>query len=552
MAAQQTITHVWQQPAVVLEVTRCMTSPDDVLNFLRALPHSALDDVLYALLRLFDVVRHDAVWPELDLAAVPAVARGVLQRALPAIPAIRVSKYVDSCGLVLPPTLSVVVDHASRTLDAHASPRPRTVIMLPSAFYDCPTKVVDVTLDLLPENNEAMCRALTFCTNVRKAKVTWDEVDQPAIDDFLGMMITSWHRVQHVHFRSTQYEAPLLDDIRGFYTWLSASEVTSVVFEGIDFSPRGAVFLAYALLQSPTVTSLDLRDVPNLTRALVAANLPSLPAMPPLPPHLTTLRLRLPHWDADLVEAWAKKLEKANLRVLEMDASTLTGATSLLAAAATMPRLTDLLIAGDHLRDLPILSQLQHLDLSRCSFSSPAFLALTQLLSTTTRLETLSLRRATLSTWQLSALADVLPTWLRQCGSFLDLSHLELGQLDRLRSCFYMLSGMKSPLRPTLLALGHIRAMVVASALAQLQPSHAAAIDLSHNKLPEVTLRACISALATCEHVTLDLRANEARWDDVKAKAKLLSVRAVANGVFASPETTHAYFTSPRRPSWYT
>ncbi|KDO32375.1 hypothetical protein SPRG_02852 [Saprolegnia parasitica CBS 223.65] len=531
MAAQQTIMHVWQQPAVALEVTRYMTSPDDVLNFLHALPHSALDDVLWALLRLFDVVRHDAVWPEVDLAAVPAVARGVLQRALPAIPVIRVSKYVDSCGLVLPPTVSVVVDHASRAQDARASPRPRTVIMLPSAFYDCPTKVVDVTLDLLPENNEAMCRALTFCTNVRTAKVTWDE---------------------HVHFRSTQYEAPLLDDIRGFYTWLSASHVTSVVFEGIDFSPRGAVFLAYALLQSPTVKRLDLRDVPNLTRAFVAANLPSLPALPPLPSHLTTLRLRLQHWDADLVDAWAKKLEKAHLTVLEMDAASMTGATSLVAAAATMPRLTDLLVAGDHVQELPRLSHLRHLDLSRCSFSSHAFHGLTQLLETTTSLQTLSLRRATLTTCQISALADVLPSWLSRCGTFLDLSHLELGQLDRLRSCLYMLSGMKSPLRPTLLALGHIRAMVLASALAQLRPSHAVVLDLSHNKLPELALRACILALATCERVTLDLRANEARWDDVKAKAKLLSVRAVANGVFASPETTHAYFTSPRRPSSYT
>ncbi|KDO17544.1 hypothetical protein SPRG_17027, partial [Saprolegnia parasitica CBS 223.65] len=108
----------WEHPAVALEITRRIASLVDVASFLRALPRRALDDALVALLELIALLPtafHHALWPEVRLLYVPTESYPVLQRALPAFNAIRLTQSCDTCSLRLPSTVSVVVENLSRS-----------------------------------------------------------------------------------------------------------------------------------------------------------------------------------------------------------------------------------------------------------------------------------------------------------------------------------------------------------------------------------------------------------------------------------------------------
>ncbi|EQC41815.1 hypothetical protein SDRG_00674 [Saprolegnia diclina VS20] len=551
----------WEHPAVALEITRRIASLVDVTSFLHALPRRALDDALVALLELIDILPtafHHALWPELRLLYVPTTAYSVLQRALPAINAIRLTQSSDTCSLRLPSTVSVVVEDTSSFWDNDDSPRPARTVQ--SALTTHSLSVMEVTIDIPPSAHETIYRALAACRNVRRAHVRWAVLNDAALHTFVDMIRNVWPFLEHLHLESTasQSAAPSLHNTKCFYDWLKQAHVTSMVLEGVNCSVEGGRFIVAALFQSKTLSSLRLLDVDTIEAILLAAKYPPRFDMPR---RLTTLQIGNFLWRPVHRSRWASILQGARLRVLELAGSP---------SATSMPCLD---------AELPIeLHKLGHLHLTSGSFSSSAFASLVSILRTTTTLQTLNLRLSKLSTRQIKALSHVLPIWLTRCGTSLVASFVRLGAREQWRSALYVFSGWQSPLRCALLRQGKARVMMLAASLAQLRPPHAVTIDLRKNALLGLARCACVAALATTENVTLDMTDNEESDDEdseesddnnrhrryrkhsdssdeeedvATLKAKDLGVRCVQNGVFASANTTHTQYTPPDRRTRY-
>ncbi|EQC40317.1 hypothetical protein SDRG_02219 [Saprolegnia diclina VS20] len=395
MADNRSTSAPWLLPPIALQILHYLDDADDAHAFLQAAPNDSLDDALDALRTLLAMDVELPLWPTAHIAGLDEAYTSVFATALPLFKTITVTSSQNNCKIChateLPPTtaLSATVEDG--------------VISVRAALGDWLPRLVDLKVmsgnDL---NAVALVKDdLSACHDLRALTMNQEDgLGQDAFDAALTAVIATCPQVERICVGSSSLS--YMSDCKHLVAWLALPSARHLKVECTDFQDELGAELAVAMLTSTTLETIELSEVPNLTRAILC---PSSPPMPSQLQHLTICDCMTTggydSWDdgnnttvdppsafdeSNVVDVATKISTASSLKSLDLWSRTSCDATPVVNILPQLPTLTKLALQDVHLAAFPSLRQLWHLELWWVSFSDDAIASLATLLCSSPKL----------------------------------------------------------------------------------------------------------------------------------------------------------------------
>ncbi|KDO18557.1 hypothetical protein SPRG_16109 [Saprolegnia parasitica CBS 223.65] len=360
---------------VLVHIVQCLSSAEDVLSLLDALPRHTLDAPLAALYTLLTTPKTyrvvDWYWPRACIAAFTSRHFPTLLAALP---------IFRSISMKFRRELDAVLRNA--TSESTTIPHAATIAFV--SKWGHKIKSIVVKLRLLPDAMDAFPRLVRLCTGLDSIVVYVDK-SHPAFVAATIRAAQHTKRMSLVSYKANGYKSGDLQPLLA--AWLASGHATHLYLKNI--ACHVSVGLARAIAAATSLASFKLDNAPGLLQGLVEAAIP-LKA-------LNALRLTL-HEDETFAEPfltnWIDLSALRTLEVLSVNDLDLTYVLALLPHLLTLEELTlnfCVLHAVPALHAAPAPSNLRTLNVSYCHMNDETCLSLLAWASQSPCLETITL-----------------------------------------------------------------------------------------------------------------------------------------------------------------
>ncbi|KDO24983.1 hypothetical protein SPRG_09713 [Saprolegnia parasitica CBS 223.65] len=388
-------------------LVRCLADANEVERLLRALPTDVSDPALTSLLALLNAVpSRDLVRPTLETSRLCAVADpavleqvAVLYNAVqehdPTVPALPFHAVPTLYGLVAG---ALPLFSAINIFDLIPVPEVWRHVTLQAH-----TKVVGGFYSASSVDDFA-----AWTANMIEVKL----VDQDGSTwQNIARLLQSCPKLRSITYVSRAVDGAPTADTSAFCTALATSQLRTLSLSKLNASPRALDALAQALLQSRTLTTLTIYQMPALWDHLLRDDGPSFPVQ--------LASLDVAAITAEHLMRLVRKLTTTRLRTLHWrEAIDVTDAAMTL---DSLPELTSLTIQNVILETFPLLLRLRHLHVLSATVNHATMQAIGQLMATSSVLETVRVHGCLYVDGPPAAMIRALPAFFGRAGTALTL-----------------------------------------------------------------------------------------------------------------------------------
>ena len=271
----------WLLTPIALQILHYLNDADEAYAFLAAAPNDSLDDALDALRTLLAMNVELPLWPTAHIASLDAAYNVSPSSVTKALPLFR--KIIVTCGqdygkichtTKLPPTTTV-----SASVDA-ANIRGVLGKWLPNLVALRVVSQSTLAASAVIKDNLSACDGLRALTMDQ-----YEVLLQDTLDTALAVVVAACPHLESFRLRPSSLSTA--SDYAALLAWLALPTARHLVFDGTE--PKGELCaeLMTAMLASTTLETIELLEVPILTRAVLSSSSPLL-----LPQQLRHLKIK--------------------------------------------------------------------------------------------------------------------------------------------------------------------------------------------------------------------------------------------------------------------
>ncbi|KDO18559.1 hypothetical protein SPRG_16111 [Saprolegnia parasitica CBS 223.65] len=313
---------------------QCLSSKDDVLSLLTALPRDELDAPLAALRTLLTTPSsaHKAPWPHVCIEDMDSQHISTVLTALPTIRLISIRNLDRLCEVL-----------REATNEPDSSPYAAAIAFATRWGH----KVTTIALWMWPQDNsaEALATIIRHCTSICAIGVSAVALDPACIK----AAIFAAQHAKKIHYASRNGDVYDCGDWRQLFgAWLASGHATELRLDGLTSDDN--IGFARAIAAATSLTSLKLTNTPDLLQGLVEAAVPLM--------YITQLRLVIDHEDGALADALLTNwITLPALRVLKLRSEDSADVTFVLQLLPRLVMLDELSFETCTLRSVPALRE---------------------------------------------------------------------------------------------------------------------------------------------------------------------------------------------------